>query len=325
MRRFSQRGGTLRAVVLGPLFLDVIFSSLARLPQPGQELWCEDCAFVAGGAANQARALSRMGFDVGLRSYLGQDLPGAMVETLLNNDGISTALLEPTPRQSVTAALSIETDRAMVSSGTNEAPPLAGPAPDLLMCDLRALRRNRDTVSRWRAEGTYVVGDVGWDDSSLWDPEDLNPLHLVDLFVPNEEEARNYTRTDSAESAAGKLAKLVPAVVVTRGAEGTAVAGDLRDLAGDTSFSLPAYPARAIDPTGAGDVFSAVLAWGVLQEAGLRQSVSVASLAGALSTERLGGAGAPSLDELCERARNASADSSPVPAGFDLSLLTQIS
>lgn len=158
MRRFAPRTGIRTAVVLGPLFLDVVFSSFDELPLPGEELWCEDCTFVAGGAANQARALHRMGFDASLCSYLGQDLPGRMVQTLLVDDGISPALLRPIARQAVTAAMSVRSDRAMVSSGTDEAPPLHGPAPDLLMCDLRSLRRNEETVARWRERGTFCVG-----------------------------------------------------------------------------------------------------------------------------------------------------------------------
>ena len=247
-----------------------------------------------------------------------------MVTSLLDDDGISTDLLHPVPRQAVTAAISVGGDRAMVSSGTNGAPPLTGAAPSLLMSDLRSLEANRETVSRWRDEGTYVIGDVGWDDSGLWDSGDLAPLDLVDIFVPNEEEACNYTRAGSAISAAEQLAELVPTVVVTRGPNGTVVAGD--DGHGGNgvngSFALPAYPARTVDPTGAGDVFSAVLAWGVAQGVELRQAISAASLAGALSTERLGGAGAPTLGELRERAFEASRDPEWQYAGFDLSLLT---
>ncbi len=334
MRRFSPRAGTRlpeqagtpTAVVLGPLFLDVVFSSFEKLPLPGQELWCEDCTFVAGGAANQARALRRMGFDVQLCSFVGQDLPGRMVRHLLNDDGICVALLQPVARQSVTAAISVRSDRAMVSSGTNESPPLSGPAPDLLMCDLRALSRNEEIVSRWRRQGTFVLGDVGWDPSGEWDMRDLSPLRLVDLFVPNEEEARNYTRTNSAESAAEILVQLVPTVVVTRGEHGTVAAANASTLGrtpGSSEvelFSLPGIPTNSIDPTGAGDVFSAVLAWGALRGATLRQAVSLASLAGALSTERPGGTGSPTPDEL--RARAGESSFGGIPAGFDLALLT---
>ena len=199
----SERTEPFTAVVLGPLFLDVIFGTVDRLPVPGEELWCDHCRFVAGGAANQARALGRMGFKVALCSYLGEDQPGQMVRALLAGEGISADLLQMVPRHApVTAAISVGTDRAMITSGTPEAPALSGPAPDLLMADLRGLGHNRGVVEAWRTQGTIVIGDVGWDDSGTWDPADLAPLDLVDLFTPNEDEARHYTRTASAQSAA---------------------------------------------------------------------------------------------------------------------------
>ncbi len=305
----SERTEPFTAVVLGPLFLDVIFGTVDRLPVPGEELWCDHCRFVAGGAANQARALGRMGFKVALCSYLGEDQPGQMVRALLAGEGISADLLQMVPRQSVTAAISVGTDRAMITSGTPEAPALSGPAPDLLMADLRGLGHNRGVVEAWRTQGTIVIGDVGWDDSGTWDPADLAPLDLVDLFTPNEDEARHYTRTASAQSAAAALLGRVPRVVVTQGRDGVTAAE-----AGGVC-SLPAYPAHTVDPTGAGDVFSAALAWAVLRGGTLRQAASAAAVAGAMSTEGFGGEGAPTLADMRARALAAS------PAGYDLALL----
>lgn len=280
------------AVVIGPLFLDVIFSSLDTLPAPGQELWCEACELAAGGAANQARGLARLGFDVQLCSYVGEDAAGRLVRGFLNDDDVSPHLLHPIPRQSVTAAISMRSDRAMISSGTNEAPPLSGPAPDVLMGDLRALEANRQIVATWREKGTCVIGDVGWDDNGDWDIGDLAPLDLVDVFVPNEDEACHYMRTETAEEAAAALARHVPQVVVTRGADGCVGANS------HAVTSIPACPAEAIDATGAGDVFSAALAWALMEGADLPEAMRAASVAGALSTEKAGGTGAPTLEEL---------------------------
>lgn len=326
MREFSSESGAVTAVVVGPLFLDVIFSTVSRVPEPGEELWSDRCSFVAGGAANQARALHRMGFQARLCSYLGEDLPGQMVASLMDDDGLSTALLQPTAHQSVTAAISVGSDRAMISAGMNEAPPLSGPAPDLLMGDLRALGSNRETVQRWRSSGTLVIGDVGWDDSGRWEESDLAPLDLVDVFVPNEDEARHYMRANSTEAAAARLTRLVPSVVVTRGSRGLVAATSGVDTAStntpfDGVLSLSSFPAHTVDPTGAGDVFSAALAWGLLRGGTLHQAVSAASLAGAMSTARLGGAGAPTLPELRERALIAVA-ATGLPNGYDLALLT---
>ncbi|MGO1638784.1 carbohydrate kinase family protein [Ancrocorticia populi] len=282
----------MRAVVIGPLFLDVIFTGLERLPHAGEELWSDTCEITAGGAANQARALARLGVHTSLCSYVGQDSPGRLVRSILADDDVSHSLLAPIPRQAVTAAMSLAGDRAMVSNGSNEAPPLSGPAPDLLMGDLRALAANSEVVARWRAAGTLVIADVGWDESGVWSLTDLEPLALADVFVPNEDEARAYTRTESAEAAAAALVQRVPHVVVTRGADGC-VGADSHAVT-----SIPAFPAKAIDATGAGDVFSAALGWALLDGADLREAMRAASVAGGLATEAPGGTGAPTVEEL---------------------------
>lgn len=282
------------AVVVGPLFLDVVMGPLERLPVPGEELWCDDCELLAGGAANQAAALAKLGVAVDLCSFIGQDLAGKVVAELLEDSGISTRALVPRPRQSVTAALGVGGDRAMVTSGTDQAPPLSGDAPGLLMGDLRALLANLDLIREWKAQGTLVIGDVGWDASGEWDQDVLRALEVVDVFVPNEEEARAYTGKSTVQAAARSLAASVPNVVVTRGAAGAVVAGE-------EEFEVPAVAAQFRDATGAGDVFSAGLGWALLQGHEMRTAVGMAMAAGAISTESMGSAGAPTVEQLLRR------------------------
>ena len=269
---------------------------LQRVPNPGEELWCESCELVAGGAANQAVALSRLGLEVELCSFIGTDLAGKMTADLLEEAGVSRAQLAEIPRQSVTASIGVGLDRAMVTCGTDSAPPLAGPAPDLLMADVRALEANRPTVRRWRAEGTLVVGDVGWDSAGTWSPDDLSALDITDVFVPNVEEARNYTGFADAGAAGGALAERCPLVVVTLGADGALVCQD-------QVTAVPSAPSDFRDATGAGDVFSAALAWARLHKKPASDAAMIACVAGAMSTEHPGSSGAPTESQLRERAR----------------------
>lgn len=113
------------------------------------------------------------------------------------------------------------------------------------------------------------------------------------MFTPNEAEALAYTRAGTVEEAAARLAGMCPMCVVTRGAAGAlAVAPGLR-------AAVPAPPVAADDTTGAGDVFSAALAWALLRGRGVRGALVFAVHAAALSTTRRGGASAaPALDEV---------------------------
>lgn len=298
-----------RAVVVGPLFLDVVLGPFSSVPKPGQELWAEGCEFLAGGAANQARALLQVGISVDLCSYVGEDIAGHMVAELLAEEGISSVLLQKIPRQAVTASLSVGSERAMASFGSCEAPSLEGEAPAVLIGDLRALAKNRQVVQSWRREGALVIGDVGWDSTGAWDPVDLEPLDMVDVFVPNRDEALEYTRCSDVDTAIDHLSQMVPNVIVTSGADGITARGE-------SSFSLPAFNVKTIDPTGAGDVFSAVLAWSLLEGGNLLQAASCASVAAGVSTESLGGAGAPTIAQLSRRLKDIP---TALPTMFDVS------
>lgn len=301
-------------LVVGPLFLDVVMGPLDVLPQPGQEKWVKGCAFVAGGSANQAIALAKLGLEAKLCSFIGQDAPGVLLRDLLNQAGVNQDVLVETKTQSVTTALSVGNDRAMVTCGTDDAPPLTfDHQPAALMGDLRAIGANQEVIKAWKQtpNAPLIIGDVGWDESGKWDPADLDILNLVDYFVPNQEEALCYTRQATVAKAAQELQKLVPAVVITRGPQGV-YAYD-----GTQVVDLPEIPITPLDPTGAGDTFGAMLTWALLQGLPLHEAVSGAALAATYSIQSLGGsASAPTLAQLRDWIPG-----SPIPESYALDYL----
>src|SRR5690242_9832062 len=103
-------------------------------------------------------------------------------------------------------------------------------------------------------------------------------------FVPNAVEAMQYTRTDTPAGALAELAGLAPVVVVTCGGDGV-LAHDART--GET-VHVPAVPVPALDPTGAGDVFTAGFILGSLRGWPLVQSLAFANLIAALSVQHFG-------------------------------------
>lgn len=316
---FSTRIPT--ALVAGPLFLDVVMGGLDHAPVPGQEQWVPECALVPGGSANQAVALSRLGITTELVCEWGLDDAGELVGRMLGREGVGLDLAMRVPRQSVTASLAFDGDRAMTTFGSDTTPTVEGaPRPDVFLADMRALRDNIETLRRWKSDrvpagdGVWVLADVGWDPTQEWKMSDLAPLALVDVFTPNEVEARHYTRTSDVIEAAQVLADRVPAVVITRGA-----AGVFAVIEGET-ISLPAVPAQVVDTTGAGDTFCAGLTWAHLQGLAPRAALSVASLAAAHTVGRPGGSGAaPTLEGLARWTRTLE-----LPVAYDLSFLDLI-
>jgi sugar/nucleoside kinase (ribokinase family) len=150
-------------------------------------------------------------------------------------------------------------------------------------------------VRQLRESGTQVYGGVGWDESGLWSSGILDRLEGVDVFVPNDLEAMNYTRTGAAVDAARALGRYVELAVVTRGRHG--VIAYRRST--DQLVSVEAVPTRAADPTGAGDVFVAALMSTYDYGWELEQRLRFANLCAALSVQSLGGArSAPTLADL---------------------------
>lgn len=301
-------------LALGPLFLDVVMGGLEHAPRPGEEQWVPDCALTPGGVANQAVALSRFGLATSVVTHVGRDAAGRLVEAMLAEEGVGLDAVAYVERQSVSTSLFFDGDRAMTTFGTDAAPPLApGLAPAALLADLAGIADSLDVVRAWRESSTptWVLGDVGWDPTGRWDPGDLDPLHAVDVFTPNDAEARHYTRADSVDEAARMLAKRVGTVVVTCGAHGAVAIGAER-------ISLRCPAVRAVDTTGAGDTFSAALTWAHLHGLGLRAALSAALLAATLTVVSPGGASsAPRPEQLAAFARSRRAELE----GYDLAFL----
>ncbi|MFD0269987.1 carbohydrate kinase family protein [Streptomyces sp. NPDC127106] len=82
----------------------------------------------------------------------------------------------------------------------------------------------------------------------------LDAVAGAGVLLPNEDEAlllAGLPRTAGAARAAAELSRLVPLVVVTRGAAGALVA-----QGGRVTAEVAAEPVRAVDSTGAGDAFT---------------------------------------------------------------------
>lgn len=106
-------------------------------------------------------------------------------------------------------------------------------------------------------------------------------LDLVDgagILMPNFDEGKALTGLDEPREIAAELVKLFPLVVLTLGADGVVIAETGNDI-----VSVPSEDAAIVDPTGAGDAFSAgfLSAWtsgaGAVDAA--RAGVSVAARA----------------------------------------------
>lgn len=288
-------------LAVGLFFNDLVFSGLPpEGPQPGRELRTAPYLGVPGGIANSCIAAARLGLQVSMVSDVGDDTLGRGSLEMLEREGVDTrnCLMHRDWQTPLTVILNYAGDRAMVTAET--------PHPGA--CVLRQRSHPPAAVSiahlqpfemPWLAhaaeQGTKVIGDCGWDESGAWDLSAMSDLHRCHSFTPNLVEALNFTRQETPEKALMVLGEVVREPVVTLGDEGAMA---LDPVSGDI-VHVPAVPVEVVDASGAGDVFNAGWAAGLMTDWPVEQRLRLAVAMASLTVSRPGGAiTAPTLGQL---------------------------
>lgn len=278
-------------LLTGTVFLDIIFTGLPRPPEPGTEVWSEGLGSCPGGIANLAVALRRLELKTALAAAFGEDAYGDFCwDVLADQEGVDLSYCRRFYgwHSPVTVSMAMERDRSMVTHG-HKAPVVAddlfSPPPSARACFVHIQAEDEQWVRTAKQNGAKLFADIGWDRTGAWSPELLRRLDGYDVFLPNHVEAQGYTRTDTPEAAARKLAEHVPVVVVTRGGAGAVAV----DSATGECVEVPGLNVAPLDATGAGDVFGAGFVMGTLAGWPLEHRVRFANLCAALSVQHFGG------------------------------------
>ena len=277
--------------VPGVVYLDIIFTGLRELPSPGAEVWAPGMGSCPGGIANLAVAASRLGLRTGLGTALNTDAYGEFCARILSTqEGIdlSASRRISDGHSPVTVSLAYDRDRSMITHGHPlpvNADGLVGDLPSTLAASVSLTKDRLPWVAKAKAAGTRVFADVGWDDTAEWPVEALDVLEDCHAFLPNAVEAMQYTRASTPAEALRRLSGLVPVVVVTRGADGALAV----DATTGEAVDAPSVRLEALDPTGAGDVFTAGFVLGTLRGWPLEHRLAFANLIAALSVQHFGG------------------------------------
>jgi len=148
----------------------------------------------------------------------------------------------------------------------------------------RALRpRILDLLRQAKTAGLSTSLDTNDDPENKWDRDLLEVLKYVDIFFPNDREAKKIARSDDLSQAINLLAGLAKIVVVKRGAAAAIC------RSGQEQCSLMPPTVKAVDDVGAGDSFDAGFIHQYLTGAKLEDCLGFANVAGAYSTTKEGG------------------------------------
>lgn len=275
---------------VGPVFLDVLFTPFTQLPELGEECHTQSVALAVGGAANVARAAAALDMDVTLGTELGEGPISRLVEPMLEADGVGLGASVRRAGWDVpcTAAIPYEGDRMFYTGGLPSAPLATTEHVLAEQAQHLTVSLERDTMpllAGERERGTRIWADVGHDDSGAWDPAILRHLEHCYAFCPNDEEAKRYTRTDSALEAARALADRVELVVVSRGRKGLVAI----DAGRGQVLERPGFVVERANATGAGDTLVAALVTAVVAGHELGEALDFAQL---VAAARVAGAAA---------------------------------
>jgi sugar/nucleoside kinase (ribokinase family) len=290
-----------KVLCVGDLVADIFASPLARLPEPGELVLTERIAvFTGGNALNTAVALRRLGEQVAVAGSVGDDPLGQLLLDQMQAQGLDASGVrrEPKGRTASTFILRVEgEDRRFVHSlgigatftGEHVCPDIIPDNGVVLVggyLKLGAWDDNvlADLMRHARQRNCKVVLNVCIAEDSGVDPDRcLNLLEHVDVFVPNEEEARILTgETEPALQAKALRRAGARVVVITQGAQGL-YADDGQRVVEMGIFQVP-----LVDPSGCGDCFTAGLVAALLRAWDTVRTLEFASAVGAIGATALG-------------------------------------
>ncbi|MGW5373749.1 ribokinase [Streptomyces sp. NPDC004011] len=266
----------------------------ARRPPPGERVRGGHRADPRGGTgANQAAAAPRLGARTALLARVGDDAHGRLLLDAQRAAGVDTAgvLVGGAPTGVALITVDPSGDNSIVvSPGANArltpadvrgAAGLLG-ASRVVSAQLEIPLETVEEVVRNLSDGSRFVLNPS--------PPRALPARVLaacDPLIVNEHEARVILGDDGASGAPRDWAPLLLArgprsVVVTLGAAGALVC----DSSGVTR--VPSVRVDAVDTTGAGDAFTAALAWKLGAGAALPEAAAYAALVGAAAVTRRG-------------------------------------
>jgi sugar/nucleoside kinase (ribokinase family) len=261
------------AVVGGP-FLDLTFEGLPGIPSPGQEMLARRLHVGPGGTGMQAVGAARLGLSVALVSPRAEDVGGRLLRDVLEAEGVRllgrTAGTTP-----ATALLTTPTGVAMATVLSAEEPTaneVASAGARAIVASLGRLAVAPPGARVYAVTGSLEIAAAG----RMF--ADRGPR--VYAFIANVSEAATITGLRDPEAAAKDLTRWAGTTVVTLG-KGGAVA------AGAEGVARAAAPhVRAVDATGAGDLFVSAYVWADLRGAAMEDRLAWATLYASLSVEK---------------------------------------
>ena len=289
---------TVDVLCVGAGTYDLVYS-VDRHPEPDEKIRATSFTGCGGGpAANAAITVSRLGLQSAFVGYLGNDIFGNAHIDELQQAGVLTDLVARGEYSSALSVVMVKPDgsRALVNYRKPESF-FAADSVDFSSIDAGVILFDghepyiSPSLARSaRQRGIITLLDAGSIHSGT---EEL--AGLVDYLVCSESFGLDFTGESTENKALEKLSSYAPNVIITLGDRGLVWKN------GEGSGRLNAYKIKAVDTTGAGDVFHGALAACLAEKREWRESLAYASAVGALCCMKIGARlGIPTKEEVEE-------------------------
>ncbi len=291
--------GTIDFVALGCCSNDYL-AILPEIPLDGKVQILSHIVQGGGPAATAAVAAARLGMNAGFIGVAGDDEHGLRIIRELEQERICTAGMQIRKGCSSTFAycwIEQDTGKRSIAWSRGDGEELSADEIDpesisharVLHLDGHNIRGALAAAEIARRNGVKVSLDAGTPRPGM---EELLPY--VDLLIASEDFARRFTGEEDLERALFKLGENGSEVTgVTMGCKGSIA------LENGSLVHCPAFDIRAVDTTGAGDVYHGAFAVRYSETGDLRTSMRFASAVSALKCLKPGGrTGIPSRLEV---------------------------
>ena len=292
-----------KIAVIGSINMDMT-AAAERIPRPGETVRAGCVRYIPGGkGANQAVAAARLGGDVTMFGYVGDDGFGPRLLDNLRSNGVNADHVGTAAGESSSLAMIVvaENDNAItVIPGANArvTPEYVDSVWDeIAKADIVLLQNEipMETV-RYAARRLHDAGRTVIYNPAPAVPADGALLGAVDYLTPNEHEAR-IVLGDPDTPVERLIERFGGKLIVTLGAKGVGGCGpDGRFL------RIPAIKADVVDTTGAGDTMNGAFAFALAEGLDVPEALRFSNAAAGIATEKEGAqAGMPTRAEVERR------------------------
>lgn len=284
-----------KIIVIGSSNTDMVVRS-ERLPRPGESVIGGGFMMAGGGkGANQAVAVARMGHRVIFTAALGRDMFGDAAVSSYQRFGIDTSYIVRKDAPSGVALIMVD------SAGQNSISVALGANNSLSIEDIRGVfeQVEKDDIVLLQLEVPMATVDAAVDiaaakgarvvlnpaPAAMVSEQTLSKLYLI---TPNQTEAQTLTGIEVKDEATASLAaqvlcsRGVGRVVITMGNLGAYLYEEGR------GEIIEARKVAAVDTTAAGDVYNGALCAALAEGKSLREALTFATKASAISVTRVG-------------------------------------